>query len=446
MAKKNEKMKEVVEAGNPKLCQRVLADGEISLYLEFYRGRTESPRLNKEGEQMYYPEGSKLAGKPMMIVKHSRSKENLGLYLKANPRTPQERQQNKDTLTIAKEIRFKRSSEFMQDRYGYAVTKKTENIISFFDEYVAGYKKKDLRNIRLAVNRFKTFLRECYPHTAVRKSSVEVERIRHEWKEAHKGIYGKHDINENEFFNYYLTHNQFTPDMVKSFVEYLKENSQGGGAATAFERFKKIVRHAVSRGVIKNDVCADIVCRRGDNFEKDVLSEDEIGKLIATHYDGENPVIRRAFIFSLYTGIRFCDIKELTFENVDYANKRLEFEQAKTKGHSRKSRVSIPLRDDLLCLIGMPHRSKKERIFNLPSHTMCLKALRHWTARAGIEKHITWHCARHSFATNILTNGANVKVVADLLGHSGLSYVERYTRAIDAKKQEAINSLPTIKF
>ncbi|WP_289225901.1 tyrosine-type recombinase/integrase, partial [Bacteroides acidifaciens] len=84
-------------------------------------------------------------------------------------------------------------------------------------------------------------------------------------------------------------------------------------------------------------------------------------------------------------------------------------------------------------------------IFPLPSHTMCLKALRHWVSRAGIDKHITWHCARHSFAVNILNNGANIKTVASLLGHSGLKHTEKYTRAVDSLKQEAINSLPELK-
>lgn len=75
---------------------------------------------------------------------------------------------------------------------------------------------------------------------------------------------------------------------------------------------------------------------------------------------------------------------------------------------------------------------------------MCLKALKRWVKRAGIEKHISWHCARHSFAVNILNNGANIKTVASLLGHSGLKHTEKYTRAIDNLKQDAINSLPTL--
>lgn len=441
MAKKELRTKE-----NPKLCQRELSNGQISLYLEYYLGRSETQRLDENGNPMYYPEGAKMAGKPMYIVTHNRRKENLKLYLFAKPRTPKERQQNADTLQMAEAIRFQKQQEFMQDRLGYSIGKKKENIIAFFDEYTAEYKNKDVRNIRLAVNRFKSFLREYYPHTATRKPHNEIERIESDWKQVHEGINGKHNVNENEFYYFRLSPSQFTPDMVLKFIVYLRENSKGSGAATAFERFKKIVKYATARGILKTNICADMVCKRSKSFDKDILSTEEIMQLVNTHYDKESPTIRRAFIFSLYTGIRFCDVKDLTFENVDYANGRLEFEQAKTKGHSENSKVTIPLRDDLLALIGTPLKGKKERIFNLPSHTMCLKALRHWTKRAGIDKHITWHCARHSFATNILTNGANVKVVADLLGHSGLSYVERYTRAIDEKKQEAINSLPSLNF
>ena len=59
---------------------------------------------------------------------------------------------------------------------------------------------------------------------------------------------------------------------------------------------------------------------------------------------------------------------------------------------------------------------------------------------------VLFHTARHSFAVNILNNGANIKTVASLLGHSGLKHTEKYTRAVDKLKEEAINSLPELKF
>ena len=57
-----------------------------------------------------------------------------------------------------------------------------------------------------------------------------------------------------------------------------------------------------------------------------------------------------------------------------------------------------------------------------------------------------FHCFRHSFAVNILNNGANIKILANLLGHSGLKHTEKYTRVVDKLKEEAINSLPELKF
>ena len=60
------------------------------------------------------------------------------------------------------------------------------------------------------------------------------------------------------------------------------------------------------------------------------------------------------------------------------------------------------------------------------------------------DKHITWHCGRHSFGTQLLNNGANIKVVSSLLGHSSLRFTEIYVRAVDEEKKKAINSMPSI--
>jgi integrase len=139
-------------------------------------------------------------------------------------------------------------------------------------------------------------------------------------------------------------------------------------------------------------------------------------------------------------------VVNLKYSDVDYSNKRLTFRQSKTQKHSKASGVTIPLTDTLLAIIGQkPADAKDDFIFHLPSDTMCLRALRRWTKRAGIEKHITWHCGRHSFATLLLSNGANIKVVSELLGHSSLKFTEIYVRAVDELKKEAINSLPTLE-
>ena len=97
----------------------------------------------------------------------------------------------------------------------------------------------------------------------------------------------------------------------------------------------------------------------------------------------------------LYYGLRFCDVKDLTYKNIDYTNHLLKFEQNKTKGHSANSGVVIPLNDGLLSLIGEDPENLDSSIFNLPTYESYCKSVKRWVKRAGINKHISWHMAKH---------------------------------------------------
>ena len=384
---------------NPKLGAKILSDGRESLFLDYYFGY-----------QMVYSE--KLDRE---VAKKDRRREYLSLYLWQAPRTPIERQQNKETLELAKKVRFERGQELLESVEGYRLKKDRDiNFLDYFKSYIDKYTKKDIRMVEIALKRFIDFLNETPEYTKFAK------RIKPE---------------------------QISRDMVEAYTEYLQTRSVGEGAKSIYARFKKVVKYAIEHDVMVKNPCTGIVIKVDEQqLKKEVLSTDEIQRLIATHYDNENPNIRRAFIFCLYCGLRFCDVKDLTFANVDFSNKLLKFEQNKTKGHSASSGVIIPLNDGIIKLIGEPRNpdNRDEFIFPLPSYEMCLKALGRWVKRAGIDKHISWHCARHSFAVNILNNGANIKTVASLLGHSGLKHTEKYTRAVDSLKQAAIDSLPTL--
>ncbi len=384
---------------NPKLGAKILSDGRESLFLDYYLGyqMAWSEKLGRE------------------VAKKNRRREYLSLYLWQAPRTPIERQQNKETLELAKKIRFERGQQLLEQGEGYRLKK--DNNINFLDwmwSYYEAYTKGDKRHIKRAHDVFIDFL------NATPEYQKYAKRLKPE---------------------------QLDKEMIEVFTEYLQHRFRGEGPHTLYARFKKIIAAAVDKDVMRKDPCHGIsITIDNGSLKKDVLSMDEIKQLITCHYQGESENIRRAFLFCLRCGLRFCDVKDLTYSNVDFSNRLLKFEQAKTKGHSNASSVVIPLSDGVLELIGKPsvEGNRDELIFPLPSHTMCLKALRHWCKRAGIDKHITWHCARHSFAVNILNNGANIKTVAALLGHSGLKHTEKYTRAVDALKQDAINSLSVL--
>ena len=392
---------------NPKLKKKVMSDGNLSLYLDYYLGRI---RVTDEetGE---------------VKSKVQRKREFLHLTLLASPRTPIERQQNKDILLEAQRIRLEREQELKEGKFGYRLKKSKEiNFFDYFQSYIESYKKKDIRMIEIALHRFQDFLR---------------------------------DTAEYKKFQKRITPQQISREMMLAFTEYLQSRSVGEGARGIFARFKKVykscgVKYKFSYTEPFTDVEGKTISIKIDEkqLSKEILSLDEIAQLASTHYDNENPNIRRAFLFCLYAGLRFCDEKDLTFANVDFANRLLNFEQSKTKGHSANSGVWIPLEETHLKLIGEPSQpdNRRELIFPLPSYEMCLKALKRWVKRAGISKHISWHCARHSFAVNILNEGANIKTVASLLGHSDLRHTEKYTRAVDSLKRQATASLPPLKF
>lgn len=401
----------LIEGGsgdNPKLMGRSLSDGRDSLYLEFYLGKVEAESKNGRVYQ-----------------KSMRKNEILGLYLWQAPRTPDERRHNKEIIEIAKRIRFERGQELLESAEGYRIkNNQSVDLISWMKSYYDTYSKRDKKVMKQALVCFTDYLANP---TGAKDGSKKGTRM--ELGEMRRISMKPHQLNKST---------------IVGFTEYLQQRFQGEGPHTVYKRFKKMIKAAVDADILRRDPCAGITIKiDSGTLKKDVLSIEEMQQLIATHYARENKEIRRAFIFCLYSGLRWCDVKDLTFANVDFSNRLLRFEQSKTKGHSSASGVVIPLNEGMLELIGNGERN--ELIFNLPSHTMCLKALSHWTKRAGINKHITWHCARHSFAVNILNNGANIKTVASLLGHSSLSQTEKYTRAIDSLKEAAINSLPDLK-
>ncbi len=129
---------------NPKLMGRALENGRDRLYLEFYYGKVEA--VSKNGKS---------------YLKTDRDTEMLGLYLWRAPRTPQERQQNKETIEIAKRIRYERSQELLENTEGYRLKKdksKNLNFIKWMRSYYDAYIKLDKRMIKSAYNSFVDYL------------------------------------------------------------------------------------------------------------------------------------------------------------------------------------------------------------------------------------------------------------------------------------------------
>lgn len=375
------------------LRERNLANGTVGLYMDIYAG-TVAELDPKSGKIKY---------------KGNRIRKTTGLTLVANPKNTRDRQANKNTLRLAKEMcRAEEMRILSTNNSDIKAVDREIDFYEFYEDFISEYPKKDIRQVRRALVQFRAYLEST-------------RRFRHL-------------KNKLEF-------NSITKSMVEGYAEYLKQKFTGEGPHTVFARFKKVVRRAIEEGYITKDPCVGITisCNQGQ-VVKETLTMEEIELLVKTNFKGENPEVRRAFLFSLFTGIRWCDVRVLTFNNV--SDGILRFNQRKTEGHSSASLVSIPLTDILIRLIDQPKDGNKESlIFNLPSDTTSNHKLKMWMKAAGINKHITWHCARHSFGTNLCEKGINPMTIMNLMGHSSLKYTNVYVRVRDKKKAEAMDVL-----
>ena len=376
------------------LRQRKRTDGTATLYLDIYCGST--------------AEIDKSSGK--LIYKPIRERKTIDGYVYLNPKNKQERSHNKEVMALADELRkqeeFRLFSSIVLDKSDLSTE---SDFYMYYEDYVDCYQKKDKRHLKRALSLFREFL-------------GSVRKYRHLTKK--------------------LEFSAISRQMIEGYTSYLQSKFKGEGPHTVYARFKKVLKNAVIDGKMSRNPCEGVTisCDQGQ-IKKDTLTREEIEKLIATHYEGENETIKRAFIFCLFTGIRGCDVRSLTFENYSASEQMLRFDQQKTAGRSSASMVSIPMSQFHRELIGELPANKKLKIFNLPSDTTCNIHLKKWVRASGLYKHITWHCARHSFGTNLCESGINPMIIMNLMGHSSLKYTTRYVRVRDKVKSDAIETL-----
>lgn len=324
-----------------------------------------------------------------IYVNGKRSYEFLKELKLKKPVTPQDRQDNKYNLDVAKTYAAKRSQQIAQGVYEVS-PQKIVTIFAWMEEYLASYKKKDKRNISGAISRFKSF----------RKN---------------KDI-NLHDLSEL---------------MVTNFRDFLIKTSVGEGAASYFARFKKIIKWAYKEGLIKKNPCEDVKPPKGKALEKEILTVAEIQTLSKVQTKATQ--VRDAFVFCCLTGLRWIDVIAIKWSNIN--GDILKFRQEKT-GED----LSITLNSSAVSIINNTAKTS-EHIFSLPTADGANRTIGRLVKRAGIEKAITWHCARHSFGTNVVFYTGDIFTVSKLLGHKSTKHTERYLRAAEEMKRKAVENI-----
>jgi integrase/recombinase XerD len=316
-----------------------------------------------------------------------------GIFTYANPKNASEKNHNKESLAILEN----RKSKMILDRQSigsnYIPSHKIKsNFLDFYNDYVKKNARVGSRHLPASQTQFKKYLKTDF-----------------------------------------VSASDITEDTCESFRSYLLKNYNGETPANYFREFKRVIKAAKKNGYFIDNPAEDIQSRENPNRKrKEVLESEEWTKLINTPC--LNHEIKRAFVTSMYVGLRWCDIKILKWENIK--SETVCLNQSKTGVE-----VEIPLHQTVKEILG---ERKQGLVFRLPTADGANKMLKQWCESAKIGKHITWHCARLSFSVLLQDESVNAATVAGMLGHTTTRQVEEtYHRYRVHIGKKAIEKLPS---
>ena len=253
-----------------------------------------------------------------------------------------------------------------------------------------------------------------------------------------------------------ITLAQVDKDFCAGFVRYLKGTKKtrttkngviehksgakisGNSCSLYYSKLAAALNDAFKKGLIPSNPATrleDGERARTQQTERAYLTAEELKALSAAPCPNEQ--VRAAFLFACMCGLRWSDIEALTWDKLhrDGEGWKVETRMLKTQ-----KLLYLPLGPEAVKLL--PERDKRkgaDKVFTLPTFQCTGKDLKTWAKRAGIEKHITFHSARHTFATLMLTLGADLYTTSKLLGHSDIKVTQIYAAIVDKKKQDAVN-------
>ena len=381
----NRDMKEELRIKEPiKLRVKYLANGNKSIYLDMYMN----------GKRKY---------------------EFLKLYI-IPEYNKSDRVRNSETLKLANAIKAQRIIELQNQSHGFKINKTSHIKLTDYIQSVA--EKKSENEVR------KTVL--------------------------HAVVYHLRRYNPND-----IQLSRIDKDYILGFLDYLKTAKQ---THTKKEKllhvntqvyYYKMLRYCLNYAVSEELISANPMNKikneekpHKHRTEREYLTIDELRKLAQTPF--YNGLLKKAFLFSCFCGLRHSDIIALTWGDIemdDDGNSRLYIIQKKTK-----EAISLPLSQEAIKQLPKREDAKEDDIIFKKLITLgrTNEILPKWAEQAGIKKHITFHTARHTHATMLLTLGVDRYTVSKLLGHTNIQTTQIYAKLVDESKKKAIDLIPNI--
>ena len=333
-----------------------------------------------------------------------RIREFLKMYLTPGE-TKLQRIQNDETLKVANALKAKKIIELQEGRAGLPSRKRTGDVpfIDFVEErkayYIACGKPDQIEKLKKLQSRLKK--------------------------------YGKN-----------TTLCTINNDYILDFCRNMRNSGLAEGTVFVyFSTINTLLNRACRSGrIYENPIRRMDVHLKPKQPEsvREYLTLDELKVLSKTPCG--NKEVKRAFLFACFTGLRISDIEALQWPQIQHGGNGYQIERVQKK---TKKMVYAPLSANAIQYL--PQKWEKSGpVFSMPSRVQTGDNLKKWISRAGITKRITFHCSRHTYATLLLTYGADLYTVSKLLGHADIATTQIYAKIVDEKKRQAVDLIPTL--
>lgn len=370
------------------LREKAISKGRKSLYLDFY------PPISVSGSDK------------------TTRREFLGLHIHDKASNALQKQDNKQTLQLAEQIRQKRFNEFNKPEVYTAfelerLKAEEKGKLSFIAYYEQQMEKRNGKNYNVWVSAFNYLI---------------------------------------DFTDNYLKFADLDEKFCNDYKDYLlnakskrsnKATISQNTAHSYFNKFKATLKQAFKDNLLPFDLNAKIETIKQVDTKRVFLSLDELNQLVKA--DCPNPILKQASLFSALTGLRFSDIEKLKWSEIIESNQQgysIEFQQKKTK-----SNEYLPISEQAYNLLG-ERQEHEQKVFNglqYSAHQNSL--LLKWIINAGIQKHLTFHSFRHTYATLQLESGTDIYTVSKMLGHKDLKTTQIYAQIVDQSKRNTTDKI-----
>jgi mobilizable transposon, int protein len=324
-------------------------------------------------------------------------REYLGIYLYAHPKNEMERSFNNDMLNKAEAIRCIRVQSLINEEFGFL--DRTKMKTDFLAYFLKMCRKKDQK------------WRIVYQH----------------------------------FYNYVQGHRTFgdvTIELCQGFREYLlnakqlkrKGNVSVNSASGYFSTFRGLLKIAYRDKWLRENINDFLDKIEAKEVKKEYLTLDEVKILAQTPC--EHDVLKRASLFSCLTGLRISDILNLRWKDFTLAPEQGYCIRIRTQKTSTEA--TLPISYEAYELCGEPSLGK---VFRGLQRSMINYPLKKWIKQAGITKHITFHCFRHSYAVIQISLGTDIYTVSKMLTHKNVSTMQIYADLVNSKKRETAEKI-----